>query len=143
MEFVWLAHSEARNSHQEDSRIRIRHESSTDMLPRVFSEANRNIAVLILEISQETDRASAFIAVERWRDHVPVWILDPGATVALSVRWIKAGASHVATRVEEITEQMRIYPEAHAPREKQLGLIGDSPSMRSLESRIQLVAERR
>jgi DNA-binding NtrC family response regulator len=113
------------------------------MLPRVFSEANRNIAVLILEISQETDRASAFIAVERWRDHVPVWILDPGATVALSVRWIKAGASHVATRVEEITEQMRIYPEAHAPREKQLGLIGDSPSMRSLESRIQLVAERR
>lgn len=147
MEFIWLT-SAANGPSDSDSEagFRVRFAESADHLPRIITDGEA--AALIVEIAPETNLESCFQAVEDWREQLPVWILDPLATVASSIRWIKAGASHVATSHGEIDELMCGLRQAEKTRGRRISMpgqsiIGDSRPMRSLEERIELVADRR
>jgi len=152
MEFIWLT-SEANGISDPvaDAGFRVRFAESADCLPRIITDGEA--AALIVEIASETDLEASFHVVEGWREQLPIWILDPLATVASSLRWIKAGASHVATSHREIDELMCGLHQAEKPRARRASLagqstsgqsiVGDSRPMRSLEERIDLVADRR
>jgi DNA-binding NtrC family response regulator len=144
MEFIWLAPN--RFSAPEPASARIRLVRSPEVLPEVVGE--ERTAVLIIEISDSLDTDAAFSALDRWKDDLAVWILDPDATVAASIRWMKAGAAHVAVGADEIERHILAqYPTLqHATseaRRRRSSIIGDSRSIQALEDRIALVADRR
>ena len=147
MEFIWLNTSVNPSGANlssfpvSDPDRRIRHCGSAESLPRLLTGGG--IAALIVEISPETDVETIFRVAEDWRELLPIWILDPQATVASSIRWIKAGASHVATGFDEIVELMERREQTPASRSRRFSIIGDSRCMRGLEERIELVADRR
>jgi len=144
MEFIWLAPN--RFCAPEHAASGIRLARSPEALPEVVGEGRT--AVLIVEISDSLDMDSAFSALERWKDDLAVWILDPDATVAASIRWMKAGAAHVAVDADEIERQILAqHPTLHhatsGSRRRCTSLIGESRSIQALEDRIALVADRR
>jgi DNA-binding NtrC family response regulator len=139
MEFIWLAPN--RVSAPEHPTAHIRLARSPEALPEVVGE--ERTAILIVEVCGALDSESAFSALEYWKDHLAVWILDTGATVAASIRWMKAGAAHVATSVEEIEQQMLAHSVTSESRRRRTSMIGESRSIQALEDRIALVADRR
>jgi transcriptional regulator with PAS, ATPase and Fis domain len=141
MEFIWLASSAEGLSELCSSLPRVRRADSPQALGRIVSEGATG--PLIVEIREHPDTEAAFSVVERWQGQLSIWILDPGATVASSVQWIKAGASHVATCFAEIEELMLSHAVASEPARRRTALIGESRSMRLLEDRIAMVADRR
>ncbi|MES1260969.1 MAG: sigma-54 dependent transcriptional regulator [Acidobacteriota bacterium] len=106
--------------------------------------ALRRSAALVLEISGPGDAERGFGLIERLRDALPIWIFDPESTVATSVRWMKAGAAHVATGLDEIREWLESLRDAtpDGPESKS-ALIGRSLAVRNIEADIRLVANRR
>jgi len=142
MEFIWLTSAaKGPSDSAADVGFRVRFAESADRLPRI--SADGEAAALIVEIAPETNLESSFQVVEGWREQLPIWILDPLATVASSIRWIKAGASHVATSHREIDELMCGLRQAEKPRGRRASFVGETRPMRSLEERIDLVADRR
>ena len=58
-------------------------------------------AAVILEIGCEADSERAADFLEQAPRSIPVWIYDPAASVGSSVAWMKFGAAHVVTRVDD------------------------------------------
>jgi DNA-binding NtrC family response regulator len=146
MEFIWLARSATLVSAARLSAMSIRFADSPDTLPAMLG--GESALALIVDVSGgdmegDPDIESAFSVVDRWQDHLPVWILDPGATVASSLRWMKAGASHVATSTEEIEQRMTALTSAGGARRRRTSIVGESRSIDILEERIAMVADRR
>ena len=108
MEFICIAPPKGRLVALRHSVHPIRFADHYGVLPKII--AGSKTAVLILELCQDTDIDAACQAVDRWGRQLPIWILDPSATVASSVGWIKGGAAHVAVHENEIIEQIRTYP---------------------------------
>src|SRR5207302_6513889 len=74
----------------------------------------------------------------------PVLIFDPETTAASSIRWIKAGAIHVASSLEEIGEYLESLQETRSGGSaRRSSLIGCSEAVRSVEADIRMVAGRR
>jgi transcriptional regulator with GAF, ATPase, and Fis domain len=141
MEFIWLALGANRFMDGFASGFPIRFAESVDSLPRILADGEPS--ALIIEIGSGADADPAFLALDAWREHLPVWILDSATSVPCSVRWIKLGAAQVATDEREITELMRAHSELRAPRRRRTAIVGDSRAMNDLEDRIELVADRR
>lgn len=101
-------------------------------------------AALIIDTSGDFGIDSAASVVDRWLGKLPVWILDPRATVASSLRWLKEGVSHVAVSAEEILEQMLAHGgQRESQRRRRTPLVGESRAVRSLEEQIELIADRK
>jgi transcriptional regulator with GAF, ATPase, and Fis domain len=141
MEFIWLAPAAPHLSAFKNSAVRVRFAVSADLLPRLIGDGDAG--ALIVDLSADLDMESAFAAVDRWRDRLPVWIFDPSATVASSLRWMKEGASHVATSEEEIEETMLAHMPVREVHRRTTQMVGESRSMSDLEDRIRMVADRR
>jgi len=108
------------------------------------AESLTRAGALIVEISAPDDIERGFDLLENRGDTVIVCVFDEGASVASSVRWIKAGANHVATTVGELTEFMdNLVSAPQASARRSGSLIGNSPAMRKIEAEIQMVAARR
>ena len=103
MEFIWLASSANRLSEFRISAHRFRVAESPEILPALV--AREGAGTLVIEVS-ESGVETAFSVIERWQSSLRIWIFDPAATVASSVQWMKAGASHVATTPDEIEQWM-------------------------------------
>jgi DNA-binding NtrC family response regulator len=99
--------------------------------------------VLIVTVDDAGGAGRALDLLARIEGEVPVWIHEPDATAQSAIAWMKAGASHVVTRVEEIEwavnrsarETVSCHPGGTA-------LIGASRSIRTVASNIALVANR-
>ncbi len=111
------------------------------------AEERRHRAILIVaHVAAGGDAERVFSLLEEPRVAIPIWILEPQATVASSIRWMKAGAAHVATSIEEIDERLDclgfsgMESESDSPSGS---LVGRSPAIRAVESEIRLVADRR
>ena len=141
MEVIWLA---SPDSEYADSARRWNNVVVRDSLEPAAEGSLQGSAALILEIISAFDADRGLALVEELRDILPVWIFQPQTTVASSVRWMKAGAAHVATSLDEIGECMEALPEPRAAgTERRSSLIGRSQAVRSIESDIRLVADRR
>jgi transcriptional regulator with PAS, ATPase and Fis domain len=142
MEFIWFAPLTDRTSDFGNPAFRTRFTDSPAALPGLIAGAEA--AALIVDVSSDYGAQSAALVVDRWLGQLPVWILDPGATVASSQRWIKEGVSHVALDKDEIREQMLAMATTRAPqRRNRTPLIGESRLVRAVEDRIALVADRK
>jgi DNA-binding NtrC family response regulator len=144
MEFIWLASSANRLSEFRISAHRFRVAESPEILPALV--AREGAGTLVIEVS-ESGVETAFSVIERWQSSLRIWIFDPAATVASSVQWMKAGASHVATTPDEIEQWMldhtALREPPRRPESSRTGIIGESRAVRLLEDRIAMVADRR
>ncbi len=128
------------------SEVTIRHCDGTPA-----REMLHDSAVLIVEVGAEPgSRAGGigtelgFALLEKFRDALPVWVLDVHATVGAAVRWMKSGASHVAAGPEEIRDRLRsLDDDGPARPESRMSILGNSPAIRSVEADVRLVANRR
>ena len=106
--------------------------------------SGRLTAAVIVAIEAPQDLETGLDVIGKLEGACPVWIFDPLATVASSVRWMKAGAVHVATTLAEIGEYIESQslkrPEAMPRR---TSLIGRSQAVRSVEADIRMIAGRR
>jgi transcriptional regulator with GAF, ATPase, and Fis domain len=100
-------------------------------------------ATLILDIRNEDDKERCLPLIEDLHGVVPVWIHEPGATVASSIMWMKTGASHVITGIDEIAELIKQDQDQPFGRLQAGGLIGRSRAMAKVAADIQMVADRR
>jgi len=64
-------------------------------------------AILILSAGTPSDKETAYRILEDEPEMGSVCIFEPAASVADSLRWIKAGASHVAATPEELEEFLK------------------------------------
>ncbi len=107
-------------------------------------------SALILEIDCEGDAERATGLLDRTSFSVPVWIYHPAANVGSSVVWMKSGAAHVISSVEELESAMDAYDDQGGRDTCDMGaaksgfsnMIGDSRSMREVQSAIRMVADR-
>ncbi len=144
MEFIWLAPAVNCFSVFRNPVVGVRFVESADLLPRLIGEtAAGKGGALIVDLSGDLSRESAFAVLDRWRAHLPVWIFDPQATVASSLRWMKEGAAHVATTREEIEETLWEHLSAREPQRRTTQIVGESRSMSDLDDRVRMVADRR
>jgi transcriptional regulator with PAS, ATPase and Fis domain len=150
MEILWLRSTESQFPALREVEIRSNgqltaFDKASDLISAVGSgEVQQRPVLLIAHVAGSRDAERACTLLEGLQVTVPVWVLEPLATVASSVRWMKAGASHVATSMQEIEERMEslgfsgIRPAAASG-----SLVGRSPAIRTVESEIRLVADRR
>jgi DNA-binding NtrC family response regulator len=142
MEFIWLASSVNRVYVSDNPMLRIRFTESAESLARIIEETEP--AALIVDMSGDFSVDSRVSVVDRWLGTLPVWVLDPSASVSSALRWIKEGVSHVAATAAEIQEQMVAHASLRAPqRRRRTPLIGESRSVRTLEDQIELIADRK
>ena len=133
-----------------------------------FDDVPSEGAAIILEIGCEADSERAADLLEQAPRSVPVWIYDPGACVGSSVAWMKFGAAHVVTRVDDPELALDLIddlididaigmgtagklrncsardrsPEPESPRNGSTTMIGDSGSMRDIQAAIRMVGDR-
>jgi DNA-binding NtrC family response regulator len=142
MEFIWLASSVNRVYVSDNPMLRIRFTESAESLARIIEETEP--AALIVDMSGDFSVDSRVPVVDRWLGTLPVWVLDPSASVSSALRWMKEGVSHVAATAAEIQEQMVAHASLRAPqRRSRTPLIGESRSVRTLEDQIELIADRK
>ncbi len=103
---------------------------------------------MIVDIRNEEDRRRCVTLFSQLQTAAPLWIYEPGASVASSVLWMKMGASHVLDSMHEIAEQMEKSrslekQDAVAGTGRLTGLIGQSAAMSRIAAEIELVAGRR
>jgi transcriptional regulator with PAS, ATPase and Fis domain len=114
----------------------------SNVVRRTSAEGFSN--VVIVEIAGPADVERGLAMLDRLQGSGRVWIYDPSTSVASSVRWMKAGAVHVATTLDEIGEYLESCSYAspdHSVRHS--SLIGRSEALRSVEADIRMVARRR
>jgi DNA-binding NtrC family response regulator len=141
MEVTWLASPETAFP---DISSRWNIVVARDSVELLNDSRQRNPSLVIVEIARLADFHRALIALEELRSHGPVWIFDPETTVASSVRWMKAGAVHVATTLEEVGEYVESLQEVRTDaRARVSSFIGRSEAVRSVEADILMVAGRR
>jgi DNA-binding NtrC family response regulator len=110
-------------------------------LERRFDREQNTVLIVTADDAAGAGRARDLLA--RIEGEVPVWIYEPDATAQSAIAWMKAGASHVVTQVEEIgwaigraVREMVSAPSAGTP------LVGVSRAIRAVASHIALVANR-
>jgi transcriptional regulator with PAS, ATPase and Fis domain len=141
MEFIWLA------SNSSDAIGPARHWTNVRAVnpgghpATAFPQEGE--ATLIVEIADADDAERAISVVDDVRESVAVWIFDPHASVRSSIEWMKAGAAHVATSLDEIEQYMDSYPCTRAGRENHSPLVGRSQSIRNIDAEIAMVSNRR
>ncbi len=99
--------------------------------------------VLILEILDDDDRERGLTLLEEFHEAVTVWVFEPGATVACSIQWIKAGAAQVYTEISELRRDADYPDYAPAAAQPAGSLIGQSKSTERIRAEILMVANRR
>ena len=113
---------------------------SLEFLPSPHSSTG----ALIIEIVDEFDSERAVALLESISGIQPVWIFDPAATPASTICWIKSGATHVVTTVDEIRALIDFDLASQEMRNRRPGsLIGRSAGIQKIEADIALVADRR
>jgi transcriptional regulator with GAF, ATPase, and Fis domain len=102
---------------------------------------------VIVEITNISDTERAFGLLDEMNGSTPVWIYQENATVASTVSFIKAGASHAASNLEEILQAISLAPslsgQASGAPAATSSLIGVSRSIRTVSSSIRMVASSR
>jgi DNA-binding NtrC family response regulator len=99
-------------------------------------------AALIAEVKDDSDCERAFRILGELQGALPVWIYQPEGTARSAVSFVKAGASNVLTRPEEIEPAMDSFRERAGMAPAGRTLIGGSRSMQAVLSSIGLVANR-
>jgi transcriptional regulator with PAS, ATPase and Fis domain len=115
-------------------------------------------AAIILEILCSVDSERAVALLEKAPRSVAVWIYEPAASVSSSVAWMKLGASHVVSGLDdpelaavpfdtdndntEVTAGVPSVIEPHAIRSGSPNMIGDSRSMRDIQASVRMVGDR-
>ena len=100
--------------------------------------------ILIVETAGEANADEAPLLIEEFRERARICIFDPGASVAASLRWMKAGAAHLATSMAEVEDYVDSVQDINPVPAVRFGsLIGRSQAIRSIEASIQMVAGRR
>ncbi len=150
MQFFWLSSFTANQALPPAEWPQIRMVGSLEEIP------DQNSAI-ILEIACQADSERAVNILEQRVRSIPVWILDPAATVSSSVAWIKYGASQVALSLDDPELTMELFdahngssanvrdlldPECNAVRSVSTNMIGDSRSMRDVQAAIRMVGDR-
>lgn len=101
-------------------------------------------SAVIVEAAGPQDEERIHSLIERTRGIAPVWVYEEGATVASSLRWMKAGAAHVAAGPDELETAMAASEAAAGgPRERQGLLIGRSRAIKRVEAEVAQVANHR
>ncbi len=125
-------------------------ESLAALIPAVRSRCReaqseaRAAVVVIAHVTSDADAERLFSLLEKNVFAVPIWVFEPEARVATSVAWMKAGAAHVATALEEVEELVRCCESSPSGRAHWSSpLVGRSRAILDLESEIRLVAGRR
>jgi transcriptional regulator with PAS, ATPase and Fis domain len=120
-------------------------DSAFELIAAVGSgEGQQRPVLLIAHVAGALDAERTGTLLEELRVAVPVWVLEPLATVTSSVAWMKAGAAHVTTSIQEIEERILSLGFSGNMQEPAAGsLVGRSSAIRSVESEIRLVADRR
>jgi DNA-binding NtrC family response regulator len=113
-------------------------------------------SAVVMEIGCEADSERAADLLDGAARSMPVWIYDSRASVCSSVAWIKSGAAHVVNGADELEDAMELADtdadvfivngpqpkEEELPRTGSSTLIGDSRSMRDVQSAIRMVGDR-
>ena len=142
MDFIWWT-----TSSQEASAFP-RHRKNLIMLhpdedPAASIDREQS-TVVIVTADEATGADRAFDLLARLEGEVPVWIHEPEATVQSAIAWIKAGAAHVVTSVEEIEWAVnRTAREVTCAPAGETRLVGTSRSIRTVAASVALVANRR
>jgi transcriptional regulator with PAS, ATPase and Fis domain len=124
-------------------------ESDQSEIPQWSNVVRRTSAegpshVVIVEIAGPADVERGLAVLDKLQGSGQVWIYDPATSVASSVRWMKAGAVHVATTLDEVGEYLESFSYASPDRSvRRSSLIGCSDAVRSVEADIRMVAVRR
>jgi DNA-binding NtrC family response regulator len=104
---------------------------------------DRERSTILIVTADDADGGRALDLLARIEGEVPVWIYEPEATVQSAIAWMKAGASHVVTRVEEIEWAVnRAGREMVSATSGGTPLVGASHSIRAVASSIAMVANR-
>lgn len=146
MQFFWLPSSTAENPVPPLAWPRFAVLHSLEQVP---SEGS----ALVLEIGCDADSERAADLLDRAPGPIPVWIYDPAASVGSAVAWIKSGAAHVISSLDELESATDSVDPAsdgdgRYPLERdsaQTGtstMIGGSRSMREVQSAIRMVGDR-
>jgi DNA-binding NtrC family response regulator len=141
MEFIWWT------SPSQEPSVFSRHRKNLIVLhpdedPAASIDRERS-TVLIVTADELNGTGRALDLLARLQGEVPVWIHEPDATVQSAIAWMKAGASHVVTGVEEIEWAVGRAAREVAPAVPGgTPLIGASRSIRAVASSIALVANR-
>ncbi|HZL57373.1 MAG TPA: sigma-54 dependent transcriptional regulator [Bryobacteraceae bacterium] len=100
--------------------------------------------LLIIEIAATEDVERGFDLLDEWAGTATMCVFDPASSVPSSIRWIKAGAAHVATSLAELEEFITAAEESAMPLSRSARTaIGSGPSAQKIESDIRIVANRR
>lgn len=138
MELIWLAASSS--PHQElPARWNCRIIPHRTAMKEVF--APDSAVAIIVEVIEPEDSVRAFDTL-RLGLGIPIVIFQPQVTVSESVRWVKAGASNVTGRPDEIDHCLEALREENTPVADGKPLVGSSAAIQSLEAEIRLVADR-
>lgn len=150
MQFFWLPSFMADNLAPPAEWRRVRVASSLEDVPNEGS-------AIILEIGCEADSERAVRLLEQAPRSIPVWIYDPAASVGSSVAWMKSGAAHVVIRLDDpelamdladtydggdASHRNSLGPEVEPAPSRSSTMIGDSRSMRDIQSAIRMVSDR-
>ncbi len=99
---------------------------------------------IVADVRNAADAEHAIEVIDALSETWPIWIYQPAATVASTVSFLKAGASHVITTPDEMEQSMISAEHVARPELVPDGkLIGVSRSMRAASASISLVANRR
>ncbi len=141
MDFIWWT------SANRDPSVFPRHRKNLTVLqpeeePTASVDRERS-TVLIVTADESAGAGRALDLLSRVEGDVPVWIDEPDATAQSAIAWMKAGASHVVTSVEEIEWAVnRATREAPSASPGETPLIGVSRSIRAVAANMALVANR-
>jgi DNA-binding NtrC family response regulator len=140
MDFIWWT------SPSQEASVFPRQRKNLIVLQRDEDPAaslDRERSTVLIVTADDADGGRALDLLARIEGEVPVWIYQPEATVQSAIAWMKAGASHVVTRVDEIEwavnradREMVSAPSGGTP------LVGASHSIRAVASSIAMVANR-
>lgn len=143
MQYFWLPSLIAEDQGPPRAWRRISAIGSTD-------DVRTEDSAIILEIACEADADRASDLLEQTSFMVPVWIYHPEASVGSSVAWMKAGATHVVSSLDELEAGMdahdnnitdgREASDAACPVSSTM--IGGSRGMREVLDAIRMVADR-
>src|SRR5689334_18586303 len=77
--------------------------------------AQYQCAVIIVEVRNAEDTQRVFRLIEHLQGKFVVWVYQPSATVESTVIFMRNGASHVMTSIEEIERAMNSAQEIPSP----------------------------
>ena len=110
MKVIWLGPPDSKTSKT------VRHDQIAfwdSAIPMKPEDVQDSLA-LIIEIASSLHAEHAADLIQNFRHILPIWIFDPLATVADSVRWMKAGAVHVAATLDGVSDSLESLRPCHS-----------------------------